>query len=46
MDNIDKEILKVLQKNSTIPLTELSKKVGISSTPCWNRIKKWRKKKL
>tara|TARA_B110000495_G_C22605606_1_gene361835 strand:+ start:29 stop:490 length:462 start_codon:yes stop_codon:yes gene_type:complete len=46
MDNIDKEILKVLQKNSTIPLTELSKKVGISSTPCWNRIKKMEEKKI
>ena len=40
MDKIDKEILKIIQKNSSIPLSELSKKVGISSTPCWNRIKK------
>ena len=40
MDNIDKKILVELQKNSSIPLTELSKKVGLSNTPCWNRIKK------
>ena len=46
MDSIDKEILKILQKNATIPLTELSKKVGISSTPCWNRIKKMEEEKI
>ena len=40
MDNIDKQILSVLQKNATIPLSELSKRVGISKTPCWNRIRK------
>ena len=40
MDKLDIEILKILQKNATIPLSELSKKVGISTTPCWNRIKK------
>ena len=36
MDKIDKNILSVIQKNATVPLTELTKKVGISSTPCWN----------
>ena len=40
MDEIDKKILTIIQKNATIPLSELSKKVGISSTPCWNRVKK------
>ena len=40
MDEIDKKILNVIQKNSNIPLTELSKRVGVSSTPCWNRVKK------
>ena len=40
MDEIDKKILINLQNNVTIPLSELSKKVGISSTPCWSRIKK------
>ena len=46
MDKIDKEILKIIQKNSSIPLSELSKKIGISSTPCWNRIKKMEEKKI
>ena len=40
MDETDKQILMYLQKNALMPLSELSKKVGLSSTPCWNRIKK------
>ena len=40
MDKIDKQILSALQKNATIPLSELSKRVGVSKTPCWNRIRK------
>ena len=40
MDVTDKKILDIIQKNAMIPLSELSRKVGISSTPCWNRIKK------
>ena len=40
MDITDKKILHIIQKNSNIPLSELSKRVGVSSTPCWNRVKK------
>ncbi len=40
MDDIDKKILSLLQNNATLPLSELSKRVGISKTPCWNRIRK------
>ena len=43
MDVIDKKILISLQEDVSIPLSELSKKVGISSTPCWSRIKKLEK---
>ena len=46
MDDIDKKILKLIQINSSTPLSELSKKVGISSTPCWNRIKKMEEEKI
>ena len=46
MDAIDKKILEELQKNSSTPLSELSKKVGLSSTPCWNRIKKLEEDKV
>ena len=40
MDEIDKQIIRILQKNSELPLSEISKKVGLSTTPCWNRIRK------
>ena len=40
MDKIDKEIIRILQKNAELPLSEISKKVGLSTTPCWNRIRK------
>ena len=40
MDDIDKKILSLLQNNADIPVAELSKKVNLSSTPCWLRINK------
>lgn len=46
MDKIDKEILKIIQNNALLPLSEVSKKVGVSSTPCWNRIKKMEEQKI
>ena len=46
IDTIDKKILEELQKNSSQPLSELSKKVGLSNTPCWNRIKKLEEEKI
>ena len=46
MDDIDKKILSHLQDNVNIPLSESSKKIGISTTPCWARIKKLEKEKV
>ena len=40
MDDVDKKILSLLQVNADIPVAELSKKVNLSSTPCWLRINK------
>jgi len=40
MDEIDIKILAILQKDSSLPLTTIAKKVGLSTTPCFNRIKK------
>ncbi|MDA0360550.1 MAG: Lrp/AsnC family transcriptional regulator [Proteobacteria bacterium] len=36
----DLDIISVLQENARSSLQEISAKVGLSSTPCWNRIKK------
>ena len=40
IDTIDQKILVLIQKNAGLPLSEIYKRVGISPTPCWNRIKK------
>ena len=46
MDAIDKEILLAIQENANLPLAQISKRVGISVTPCWNRIKKMEENKI
>ena len=40
MDHIDKKIIFILQRHADLPLSEISKRVGLSQTPCWNRIRK------
>jgi DNA-binding Lrp family transcriptional regulator len=40
MDKADLEILKLIQSNATLPLSELSRRTGLSKTPCWNRIRR------
>ena len=40
MDAIDKKILFILQRKADLSISEIAKRVGLSSTPCWNRIKK------
>lgn len=40
MDVVDKNILQVIQENATLTLADISKRVGLSVTPCWNRIRK------
>ena len=37
---IDKKILSSLQRDVSRSLSEISKDVNLSNTPCWNRIKK------
>jgi Lrp/AsnC family leucine-responsive transcriptional regulator len=39
-DHQDRAILSVLLKDSRIPLQEIGNAVGLSTTSCWNRIKK------
>lgn len=40
MNSFDAAILRVLQKNSRASLNEISEQVGLSTTPCWNRIRR------
>ena len=40
LDEIDYKILRILQQNADLPITEIGEQVGLSHTPCWRRIKK------
>jgi len=40
LDKIDFRILKILQKNARIPMTELAEKVGLSTTPVTERVRR------
>ncbi|MDE0765093.1 MAG: Lrp/AsnC family transcriptional regulator [Amylibacter sp.] len=40
MDNIDLALIKQMQTSADHSLAELSRRVGISKTACWNRIQR------
>lgn len=40
LDNIDTKILHVIQKDAALSVAEIADKVGLSSSPCWRRIKR------
>jgi Lrp/AsnC family transcriptional regulator len=37
---MDRKILDILQQDCTLPVAEIGKRVGLSTTPCWRRIQK------
>lgn len=40
MDALDRKILKVLQADARASLQQIGQSVGLSASPCWERIKK------
>ena len=40
LDKFDIAILRALQRDARLSLQELGKQVGLTSSPCWNRIKR------
>jgi len=38
LDNIDRKILQLLQRDANLSATELADRVGLSQSPCWRRI--------
>ena len=40
MDLLDKKIISIIQNDSSLPLATIAKRIGLSTTPCFNRIKK------
>ena len=40
IDSVDAKILDLLQENAGLSVAEIAEKVGLSSSPCWRRIKR------
>ena len=40
LDKIDRNIIRLLQQNARMPHTELARKVGLSTTPCKERVRR------
>lgn len=40
LDMADRRILSALRKNGRLTIAELAQEVGLSSSPCWNRLKR------
>ena len=46
MDRTDRKILTLLQEDATLPVADIARKVGLSTTPCWRRIQKMEEDKV
>jgi Lrp/AsnC family transcriptional regulator len=40
LDPIDRRILAILQHDATVSVADVAERVGLSTTPCWKRIKR------
>lgn len=40
MDSVDRKILDILQADAAMPVAAVAEKVGMSTAPCWRRIRK------
>ncbi|MBM85990.1 MAG: transcriptional regulator [Rhodospirillaceae bacterium] len=40
MDDTDIRILRILQEDSSLSITEVARRVSLSASPCWKRINK------
>jgi len=40
LDQVDRHILKIVQKDASLSIGEIAAQVGLSQTPCWKRLQK------
>ncbi|TOO33693.1 Lrp/AsnC family transcriptional regulator, partial [Vibrio parahaemolyticus] len=40
LDRVDKQLLALLQTDSTLSLNDLAERVNLTTTPCWKRLKR------
>ena len=43
MEDIDRDILKYLQRPATLSVADLADRVGISKSSCWRRVRKMKR---
>ncbi len=43
LDQTDRKILEILQKDATLSASDIAEKVGLSQSPCWRRISRLEK---
>ena len=39
MDDIDRQLIDILQRDATLSIAQMAERVGLSATPCWKRVK-------
>jgi len=40
IDRLDRKILEILQEDATVPVAEIGRRIGLSTTPCWRRVQR------
>lgn len=40
LDEIDRRLLRELQRDASLSVADLSERVGLSTTPCWKRVRR------
>ena len=40
LDRIDRKILDILQREGRLPMTELAQRIGLSTSPCSERVRR------
>ncbi len=40
LDVLDRKLLALLQRNASLSIAELGERIGLSSTPCWKRLRR------
>lgn len=46
MDKTDREIVRLLEEDARLSFAELGQKVGLSKTPCWQRVRELERRGL
>lgn len=46
LDRIDRRILEILQRQGRIPMTELAEQIGLSTSPCTERVRRMERERV